>query len=196
LGTGGTRASAINAAGQVVGSYVDGSGALHGFLYTAGNYTTLDDPSASGLPPPWTWATGINSSGQIVRNYTVNGQSHGFVYDNGTYTTIVDPLSIGGTYLEGINDAGDIVGFYSDSNGNEHGFLYSGGTFAPIDNNQGASRTILFGINDTDQIVGVYTGGHGFIYSGGTFNLFADPPLHLCGWHQQRRRYCWFLYRQ
>src|SRR4029077_2711816 len=47
---------------------------------------------------------------------------HGFLYSNGTYTTLDDPL---GTTTEalGINDAGQIVGFYTDSGLREHGFL-------------------------------------------------------------------------
>jgi hypothetical protein len=45
-----------------------------------------------------------------------------WLYDNGTYTTINDPLGTNGTFLEGINDRGQIVGFYSDGVA-RHGFL-------------------------------------------------------------------------
>src|SRR5256884_7445278 len=40
----GTIASGINAAGQIVGQYTDASNQVHGFLYSNGTYTTLDDP--------------------------------------------------------------------------------------------------------------------------------------------------------
>jgi probable HAF family extracellular repeat protein len=47
-----------------------------------------------------------------------------------------DPLAAGGghgTFATGINDAGQIVGFYQDGLSRTHGFLLSGGTYAPID---------------------------------------------------------------
>jgi probable HAF family extracellular repeat protein len=38
-----TQALGINASGQIVGSYSNASG-IHGFLYSNGTYTALDDP--------------------------------------------------------------------------------------------------------------------------------------------------------
>jgi probable HAF family extracellular repeat protein len=61
----GTRAQGINDQGQIVGFYVDSSGATHGFLYSGGAYTTLDDPLGTG----GTFAQGINDQGQIVGSY-------------------------------------------------------------------------------------------------------------------------------
>jgi len=76
LATGNTGASGINAAGQIVGSYMDASG-FHAFLYSGGSYTTFDDPLATGHH---TEATGINDAGQIVGNYfTADGAAHGFL---------------------------------------------------------------------------------------------------------------------
>ena len=45
----------------------------------------------------------------------------------GTYTQIDYPGSIV-TYLTGVNDTGDIVGYYADSDGVAHGFILSGAT--------------------------------------------------------------------
>ena len=42
-----------------------------------------------------------------------------------TFTTLDDPSATAGTYLQGINDAGQIVGYYDDGSGS-HGFFYSG----------------------------------------------------------------------
>jgi hypothetical protein len=43
----------------------------------------------------------------------------------GTYTTLDDPLSVG-TFATGINDAGQIVGYYvADASPHSHGYLYS-----------------------------------------------------------------------
>jgi probable HAF family extracellular repeat protein len=41
-----TSAHGINNAGQIVGQYFSNN-AAHGFLYSGGTYTTLDDPSAT-----------------------------------------------------------------------------------------------------------------------------------------------------
>src|SRR2546422_814459 len=89
----GTDALGINAAGQIVGNYGDGSN-VHGFLLTNGLYATLDDPSG----PHGTYASGINGNGQIV-GYYYDGTFgvHGFLYSNGTYTTLDDPLGANGT---------------------------------------------------------------------------------------------------
>src|SRR5215471_18452380 len=50
-------------------------------------------------------------------------RQHGFLYSNGNYTTLNDPFATTNTTAFGINDAGQIVGFYSNA-GNNHGFLY------------------------------------------------------------------------
>src|SRR5207302_8300111 len=57
----------------------------------------------------------------ILGSYGANGVSHGFLYSGGIFTTIDDPPF--GTVLQGINDAGQIVGFTVAANGGTHGFL-------------------------------------------------------------------------
>jgi probable HAF family extracellular repeat protein len=73
LATDGTDAFGINAAGQIVGQYQSASG-THGFLYSGGTYTTLDDPSAINGT---TKAFGINNMGQVVGWYRDNAGSQG-----------------------------------------------------------------------------------------------------------------------
>ncbi|TMJ79401.1 MAG: hypothetical protein E6G76_28465 [Alphaproteobacteria bacterium] len=84
-GGGGTYATGINDAGQVVGQYLASDGLFHGFLYGNGAYVTIDDPAASaGGTTPQT----INDAGQIVGTYGVNGGGlHGFLL-----TITPDPL--------------------------------------------------------------------------------------------------------
>src|SRR5436190_23887020 len=87
-GSGGTVAQGINAAGQIVGYYLDASFKSHGFLYSGGTYTTLDDP----LARYGAVATGINNAGQVVGLYKdASLCHHGFPYTGGTYTTLDDP---------------------------------------------------------------------------------------------------------
>jgi uncharacterized membrane protein len=56
-----TLPSGFNNRGQVVGFYVDGNGAQHGYLLEQGRFTTIDVPGAVA-----TDAFGINDRGQIV----------------------------------------------------------------------------------------------------------------------------------
>jgi probable HAF family extracellular repeat protein len=157
----------INNQGQIVGSYNDAI-TTHGFLYSAGAYTTVDDPVSSG---EFTVANGINGSGQIVGYYLDgNGDKHGFLDSSGTYTTLDYP-SARQTFAQSINRAGQIVG---SSSNDGHAFLYSGGTYTTLDSALNGGTP--FGINDSGQIVGTYStfenGGfktHGFLYSNGTF---------------------------
>jgi probable HAF family extracellular repeat protein len=91
---------------------------MHGFLYSNGHYTTLNDPFGKSWSGTTTAATGINDKGQIVGNYTNSkGIEHSFLYSNGTYTTLNHPLGTHGTTVEGINDHAQIVGIYLGDSG-------------------------------------------------------------------------------
>lgn len=162
-----TEAYDINDAGQVVGSYIDHTGAIHGFLYSGGAYTTLPFP-----------ATGINNVGQIVMELVGSGSA---LYTGGSYTPINAPLGVR-TYALHVNDSGKVVGSYYDSIGTLHGFLYSDGTYTTVDNPLGFIRTETFGINNAGQIVGYFMSGvagepaqQGFNYRGGVFTTINDP---------------------
>lgn len=153
----GSNGLGINDSDQIVGSYIDIGGVRHGFLYNNGSYTTLDDPLAGATG---TEANGINDAGQIVGEYwDSNNVLHGFLYSGGTYTTLntssaydinvlsqivgvsflysggtyaplADPLATSGTFPLGINNAGQIVGYYTNSSG-QHGFLAADASVQP-----------------------------------------------------------------
>jgi hypothetical protein len=78
------------------------------------------------------------------------------------------------TRINGINNAGQIVGSYQDALGVFEGFLYSDGIFATINASGFAGDTSLNSINNRGQIVGS-AGGHGFLDSNGTFTFFDAP---------------------
>jgi uncharacterized membrane protein len=163
----------INNTGQVVGYYntlwPDPAGTF-GFLYDHGVFTTLHHPDAT----QGTLALGINDAMQVVGHYSDSlYRSHGFVYDHGVYTTIDRPGSLS-TELNGINNAGHIVGA---SDFGSHGFVYRDGVFTGLDG-PGAQATSLHGINGQGQIVGVYIISGSvfpFLYDQGTFTTINVP---------------------
>src|SRR6516225_2219950 len=97
-----------------------------------------------------------------------------------TFNTFDDPAAFPGTtYAYGVNDTGQIVGWYYDRSGNggNHGFLLSGGTYTTFNypgamSSHGTPVTFAYGINDLGQIVGDgWQGGDSFLFSGGTYTL-------------------------
>lgn len=106
-----------------------------------------------------------------------------------TYSALDDPLGNSYTTATGINNAGQIVGWYLVQPGQvHHGFLYSGGTYITLDdplagNPFTISGTLANGINATGQVVGFYGTDsgviHGFLYSGGSGGTYTtiDDPL-------------------
>ena len=104
-----TVSAAINNLGGIAGFYTDSGGVIHGFLDNHGHFTTVDAPGASE-----TELLGINDFGIAVGLDMVNGAMHGIVFNShtGKFTTLDDPHGIGTTTLNGINDLGQITGFY------------------------------------------------------------------------------------
>jgi probable HAF family extracellular repeat protein len=186
----GTDATGVNNRGQVVGFYIDQNNVEHSFLYSDGQFTTIDPPGAANNPGPSPLAlvnvdqaVSINKQGQIVGGYTdANGMTHGYLLSHGQYTTLDYP-GAASTIALGINDHGQIVGYYIDSSGVEHGFLLSHGQYTAInDPNAGTGNqqgTTAFQINNSGQIVGWYVDSanvaHGFLLSGGQYTTLDEP---------------------
>jgi probable HAF family extracellular repeat protein len=175
-----TIANAINASGQIVGTYSMGV-REHGFLDSNGAYTTVDDPLGTSL----TSASGINASGQIVGFYADASGDHGLLFSNANFTPLNDPLAINGflsgTFAAGLNDAGQIVGTYTNASGT-HGFFLANGFYAVTLNPPLApGNTHAQAINNRGQIVGYYSDNaskfHGFLYdpTSGTYTTLDDP---------------------
>ena len=144
-------------------------------------YTTLNYPFALSFG---TTLTGINNADQITGFTSSGAVSHSFLYTGGMYVPVSDPLGINTTAALGLNDAGQIVGYYvgpgqqpGQSGGDIRGFVDSDGTYTTLDY-PGASQPLRL-INNKDQIVGnaQMQGGRnvGFIYSHGVFSTIADP---------------------
>jgi probable HAF family extracellular repeat protein len=140
-------------------------------------YTTIDVPSSS----PFTQAFGVNDLGQVGGN----SNNQGFLLSGGNLSTVQISPSLG-TFPRGINDSGDIVGYYTfiastrPPTLGDGGFVLSGGNvtkfFVP-----GSTSTAAFGINNLGQIVGAYEshGPHGFLFSGGSYTTVDFPGFGL-----------------
>ena len=120
-------ATGINKAGYIVGIATDSNKVTTSWLRSpTGQLTTFGFPGGSD-----TQAFGINPQKQIVGSYVDgHGVMHGFVLTSpqgpkSHWQKIDDPHGIGSTVVNGINGAGDLVGFYTDSAGNTDGMLAS-----------------------------------------------------------------------
>ena len=75
-----------------------------------------------------TQAFGVNDGDEVVGDYTTgtgaSATTDGFVWAPGFgFQTVDDPNGMGATTINGVNDRGTLVGFYTDSAGNTDGLL-------------------------------------------------------------------------
>ena len=84
--------------------------------------------------------------------------------------TQIDFPGASSTFVNSINNAGQIVGTYRDSADLAHGFLFSGGVFTQFDF-PGSPETFANGINNAGAIVG-WNGLASYKYAAGTFTTF------------------------
>ena len=75
------------------------------------------------------WFFGINLRGQMVGNYSIGSVNHGFLLSRGKFKTIdVDFPGASGTFAQGINLDGDVVGSYFDSTGATRSYVFAWGS--------------------------------------------------------------------
>jgi probable HAF family extracellular repeat protein len=62
------------------------------------------------------------------------------------------------TQALGVNNLGDVVGFYMDATNKMHGFIYNlaSAKYGTIDNTNGVGATLVNGINDKGTMVGFF----------------------------------------
>ena len=122
-----------------------------------------------GRNSPFAWSGGVFALAVAV---TASAQTPSYIF------TTIDFPNANSTAARGVNDAGQIVGYFSDSTGT-HAFLLSDGIFTSIDYPR-ASSTQGRGINSAGEIVGYFTdnaGTHGFLRdTGGNFSPAIDAP--------------------
>jgi hypothetical protein len=115
-----------NILGAIVGGYIDANDRWRAFVVRGGEFRTLRTPRGKTILMD---NGDINSRGDVVGVYCeveppCNGApGHGFLLtDDGRFTAINVPRAAS-TATFGMNELGDVVGFYTDAEGANHGFL-------------------------------------------------------------------------
>ena len=185
----------ISAQGTIVGWYVVGDYALHGFLRThQGDFTTFDASGAGVDASQGIFPVAINAKGEIVGAYLDAGfVFHGFLRTPKGEFIQTDDLLAGtnpgtGTRVVDINSAGSITGWSDDSFNTNHIFIRDArrGTtefYAPgagKGDGQGTFMPTFYGINPAGAITGWYVDSnnvmHGYLRApDGTFTPFDAP---------------------
>lgn len=169
--------SGINDQGAVVGNWTKTTGITQqSFLLSQGNFSFFTFPGSSA-----TTSGNINNHSVIVGSFVKSGATHGFKVQNGNFAQIDVPFANQGTLARGINNNGDIVGFFlAPTTGLARGFLLHAGTFTQF-TFPGSVSTEAHGINVHSIIVGTYKFGdvmgvdHGFMVKNGSFRTIDFP---------------------
>ncbi len=165
---------------KTVGFYIDSLGNTHGFTDYKGSFLKVDYPGT-----PFNQLLGQNDVGQAAGYYSTKadgtGPDHAYIYDEsgGVFELFNIPGSTS-AQATGINNAGNVCGFFVDSKGVNHGWVLIQGHFNIL-NFPGSTGTQALGLNNKGLVVGLYTGTagntHGFVYTESTKTFQAvDNP--------------------
>ncbi len=201
----GTIAHGNNSLGQIVGEWEDTGGVTHGFIYSAGTYTSYDYPLAGS-----TALYGINNAGDLVGYHDFlipffyKASTGDFTATAGVGEDVnnFDFIPIGGggfldtpssqpdaitypgsvsnsTISIGFSDAFQIVGYYADQSDVLHGFSYNFVSYTTIDA-PGYFGTGWRSANTPGDMVGSVNDStglvHAMLYSGGVFTQIDYHP--------------------
>jgi uncharacterized membrane protein len=153
-------------------------------VWHRGQFTTVDVPGAALTQP-----LGINNQGVIVGAYIEavpgsdpyayyeTGRLRRFMMRRGKVTPIDFPGGLG-TKVSGINDRGQMVGYY-DTEDARRGFTLRNGRFTKIDL-PGSLFTLPSGNDNRGRIVGGYldpngVNGRGFLWENGRYTTIVAP---------------------
>jgi probable HAF family extracellular repeat protein len=122
--------------------------------------TTIEHPGSI-----YTYAGSVNDYGIVAGFYHTDEHynwgpsgssilSRGYVFDGANFMDFSIPNV--STFLTGINNNGDLIGYYHTQNDSYHAFLYSSGTLTSLDF-PGAKDNFVSDINNSGQVLGSYS---------------------------------------
>jgi probable HAF family extracellular repeat protein len=180
-----SAASAISDSGIIVGNsltngYTEsgvwghglgGSATGQAFIYQNGVMTGLGFLTGPAFPPnpvSTSGATGVNNAGTVVGWSNTGGVQHAFSYSNGTMT---DLGTLGGTggygsWANGVNDWGVIVGYADTASGAQHAFIYANGVMIDLNslvNLPGVTLTNAYAVNNAGEVVAQGNDNHAYL---------------------------------
>jgi probable HAF family extracellular repeat protein len=175
-----TQVTGVNNKERTSGFYVDSANVTHGFTFgPPDNWLTVDYPGTA-----FNQLLSLNDMGQASGYYSLSANNSTpdfpYIYDEfgGVFEVLTIPGAVGGAQATGINNLGQVCGFWIDSSNVNHGFTLSAGTFTSLDA-PNSTFTQALGLNNKGQVVGVYTDQsnnmHGFVYKGKKFQTVDDP---------------------
>jgi hypothetical protein len=182
----GTTINGIANNGTVVGFTLSASETTQNFTANPLVSTNANVLNINGLPNAM--ANAINSNGLVVGT-DGNGNAFTLNTNTNTFTTFIPNGGTSAVAL-GVNDAGQIVGQYTNAAGATPGFVVSGSNTTTINAPTGATSDLVNaqGINNNGLVVGFYLGNdgqvHGFEFNlhsavngVGTGTAIADPTI-------------------
>lgn len=164
---------AVNALGLAVGGFYSATHPARAISYYKGVMTDLG--TLEGGTESWSWA--VNDRGVAVGDARVAGVYHAAAFYDGK---VFDLGVLGqGSYANGINDHGDVVGSWQAHDGSWHGFIVPrGGSIQDF-----GEATGMPGVASADKInnagtvcgsASMSTGYHGFLWKNGTATDLGD----------------------
>lgn len=185
-GSSATQVTAINATGQIAGSY-EGAGGYLSFLRLVNGNFIYFSPTGADTDSP----LGMNDSGHMVGTYQDQQlHSHAFYWAPSGALTTFDVVGAYYTFAVVINNDGVIAGQYGVLIGNSvNTSSYvrdKNGNITTFDAPGSAGLTVANSINASGQITGIYSDGvayHGYVRDEfGNFASFDAPGAGTALW--------------
>lgn len=163
------------------GTFTDGAGNAHGYLWEKGTVTVVDAPNST-----FTLLSGHNNAGVAIGGFGNSTSSHPALYNvhKQSWTALPDIPGMPIFGPAGINNQGLCLGLAFQADGsNGLGWLWDGKTYSFF-NVPGASSAAFAGtqpqgINDLDQVTGTWIDAqgfnHGFLKDGASITSFDMP---------------------
>jgi len=140
------------------------------------SFQLIDPPFDTHLSFRSVSVSDINDAGQVLGRLANSTGGQPFLYQDGNYTLLSVP-DASKTIATQLNEAGEVIGRYTDGAGGAHAFVYADSTYSEVAV-PGAASTIALQISDGGQILVQYaddTGRHWAVDDNGTFTPIAVP---------------------